>query len=297
MPSGKHWTNFIFINLAFMFYIIGIYYLSSIQKIRANWSLYRCNPMYMPLSDNIDQDFIYCIQNIQTNFMGYLLQPLTNITGVIGGLMGGFIGELNGIRAMFDKIRTTFSFSLQGIFGVFMGLVVEFQKIIIGIKDLMGKTIGSMVSLLYVMDGSIKTMKSAWNGPPGQMIQKVGKCFHPETKIRLKSGSVVCMKDVKAGDILVNGSIVVATMQIDNSKSQDPFYKIKEESINGGFIYVTGSHMVHDNEVGKFVRVEEYKQAQLTDEKHKWFSCLITSDHKIQIGDTLFWDWEDYYCN
>uniref|UniRef100_A0A6C0E3U0 Hint domain-containing protein n=1 Tax=viral metagenome TaxID=1070528 RepID=A0A6C0E3U0_9ZZZZ len=296
MPSGKHWTNFIFINLAFMFYIIGIYYLSSIQKIRANWSLYRCNPMYMPLSDNIDQDFIYCIQNIQTNFMGYLLQPLTNITGVIGGLMGGFIGELNGIRAMFDKIRTTFSFSLQGIFGVFMGLVVEFQKIIIGIKDLMGKTIGSMVSLLYVMDGSIKTMKSAWNGPPGQMIQKVGKCFHPETKIRLKSGSVVCMKDVKAGDILVNGSIVVATMQIDNSKSQDPFYKIKEESINGGFIYVTGSHMVHDNEVCKFVRVEEYKQAQLTDEKHNWFSCLITSDHKIQIGDTLFWDWEDYYC-
>ena len=96
MPSGKHWTNFIFINLAFMFYIIGIYYLSSVQKIRANWSLYRCNPMYMPLSDNIDQDFIYCIQNIQTNFMGYLLQPLTNITGVMGGLMGGFIGELNG---------------------------------------------------------------------------------------------------------------------------------------------------------------------------------------------------------
>jgi hypothetical protein len=297
MPSGKHWTNFIFINLAFMFYIIGIYYLSSIQKIRANWSLYRCNPMYMPLSDNIDQDFIYCIQNIQTNFMGYLLQPLTNITGVIGGLMGGFIGELNGIRAMFDKIRTTFSFSLEGILGIFMNMVIEFQKIIIGIKDLMGKTIGSMVSLLYVMDGSIKTMKSAWNGPPGQMIQKVGKCFHPETKIRLKSGSVVCMKDVKAGDILVNDSIVVATMQIDNSKSQDPFYKIKEETINDDFIYVTGSHMVYNTELGKFVRVEDYKYAQLTDKKHKWFSCLITSDHKIQIGETIFWDWEDYYCN
>ena len=297
MTSGKHWTNFIFINLAFMFYIIGIYYLSSVQKIRANWSLYRCNPMYMPLSNNIDEDFIYCIQNIQTNFMGYLLQPLTNVTGVIGGLMGGFIGELNGIRAMFDKIRTTFSFSLEGMFGVFMSLVIEFQKIIIGIKDLMGKTIGSMVSLLYVMDGSIKTMKSAWKGPPGQMIQKVGKCFHPDTKIKLKNGSVVCMKDVKPGDILVNDSIVEATMQIDNSKSQDPFYKIKEETMNGGFIYVTGSHMVNDNELGKFVRVEEYKHAQLTDEKYNWFSCLITSDHKIQIGNTLFWDWEDYYCN
>jgi hypothetical protein len=228
--------------------------------------------------------------------MGYLLQPLTNITGIIGGLMGGFIGELNGIRAMFDKIRTTFSFSLEGIFGVFMGMVIEFQKIIIGIKDLMGKTIGSMVSLLYVMDGSIKTMKSAWKGPPGQMIQKVGKCFHPETMIRLKSGVVVCMKDVKMGDVLENESVVVATMQIDNSFSQIPFYKIRDESTNTDFIYVTGSHMVHDKELGKFVRVEDYKHAYVTDEKHNWFSCLITSDHKIQIGETLFWDWEDYYC-
>ena len=99
------------------------------------------------------------------------------------------------------------------------------------------------------------------------------------------------------GDVLENESVVVATMQIDNSVSQIPFYKIRDESTNMDFIYVTGSHMVHDKENDKFVRVEDYKHAYVTDEKHNWFSCLITSDHKIQIGETLFWDWEDYYCN
>jgi hypothetical protein len=143
----------------------------------------------------------------------------------------------------------------------------------------------------------MKTGQSFYNGPLVATMKVIGACFHPETKIKLKNGSVVCMKDVKPGDVLSNDSIVEATMQIDNSKLQDPFYKIKEETMNGGFMYVTGSHMVHDEELGKFVRVDEYKHAQLTDEKHNWFSCLITNDHKIQIGETLFWDWEDYYCN
>jgi len=49
----------------------------NIVNIRNNWSEYRCNPIYMPLSDNIEADFTYCVQNTQINLMGYLLQPLT----------------------------------------------------------------------------------------------------------------------------------------------------------------------------------------------------------------------------
>ena len=296
MPSGKHWINFLFINLAFVVYIICIYYLSSIQKIIANWSLYRCNPMYMPLSNNINEDFVYCIQNIQTNFMGYLLQPLTNITGSIATIMTGLVGEINGIRQMFDKIRSLSTLSIQSIFGVFMNMVIEFQKIIISIKDLMAKTIGTIVSMLYVMDGSMKTLKSAWDGPPGQMIQKVGKCFHPETKLKLKNGSVVNMKDIQMGDVLESGSVVVATMKIDNSTTRIPFYKIKENEVNNEYVYVTGSHMIHDSKTDKFISVEQHNDSELTNETYKWFSCLITDDHRIKIGNVTFWDWEDYYC-
>jgi hypothetical protein len=150
---------------------------------------------------------------------------------------------------------------------------------------------------MYVMDGSIKTMKSTWNGPPGQIVRALGKCFHPETKIRLKNGSVVKMMDVNAGDVLEDNSSVIATMKIDNSKSKIPYYKIKGRGVCKEDIYVTGSHLVYDSNSDKFIPVEKYKHAVLsdTDNKTEWFSCLITHDHNITIGDEVFWDWEDYY--
>lgn len=295
MPTGKNWINFIYVNLGFAAYILGTYMLTSIEEIKANWPAYRCNPMYMPLSDDIQKDFSYCIQNIQTNFMGYLLQPLTFITSSLSGLMGSFLDQINAIRGMFNKIRTFISDIIQSVFGVFLNLIIEFQKIIIGIKDLIGKTIGIMTTLLYVMDGSIKTMNSAWNGPPGQLVKALGKCFYPETKMKLKNGNIVAMKDINLGDILENGSIVESTMKIDNKIEPVPLYVIKNAGIDGEDIYITGSHLVFDKEQNKFIKVENYNKAFKSELKIDWFSCLITNDHKIHIGDEIFWDWEDHF--
>jgi hypothetical protein len=295
MPSGKNWVNFFYVNLAFAIYVAGVFYYSQLAEIKANWPLYRCNPMYMPLADNMEENFTYCIQSMQTNFMGYLLQPLTFVTNSLGGMLGGFMDEINSIRAMFDKIRTFFSEIVQSVFGVFLNLVIEFQRITIGIRDLIGKTVGIMVSLMYVMDGSIKTMNSTWNGPPGQMVKALGKCFYPNTLIRLQNNNIKAIQDIDLGDILEDGSFVESVMKIDNKRENIPLYKIKSAGINGSSIYVTGSHLVFDKSMNKFIKVENYSKAKLTSVKTDWFSCLITSNHKIQIGNELFWDWEDHF--
>jgi len=294
MPSGKNWVNFIYVNLAFAIYAAGVFYYSQLAEIKANWPLYRCNPMYMPLADNIESNFAYCIQNMQTDFMGYLLQPLTYVTSSISNTLGGFTNDINMVRAMFDKVRTFMSSTIQSVFGVFLNLVIEFQKITISIKDLIGKTIGIMVSLMYVMDGSVQTMGSAWNGPSGQLVRALGKCFHPETLIKLKNGNIKSMKDIDLGDILENGSIVESVMKIDNKRNPVPLYVIKGKGVNNDDIYVTGSHLVFEKDVERFCKVEDYNEAEVSDKKSDWFSCLITSDHKIQIGNQIFWDWEDH---
>ena len=295
MPSGKNWTNFIYVNLAFAIYIAGVFYYSQLTAIKANWPLYRCNPMYMPLADNVEQNFTYCIQNMQSDFMGYLLQPLTFVTSSISNTLGGFTNDINMVRGMFDKVRTFISSTIQSVFGVFLNLVIEFQKITISIKDLIGKTIGIMVSLMYVMDGSIQTMGSAWNGPPGQMVRALGKCFDPETNVKLKNGTIKYIKNIDLGDILENGSIVESVMKIDNKRDPVPLYVIKGEGVNKKNIYVTGSHLVFNNATKQFCKTSDYFKAELSDKKTDWFSCLITSDHKIQIGDEVFWDWEDHF--
>ena len=295
MPSGKNWMNFLYINLAFVLYIAGVFYYGQIAQIKANWPLYRCNPMYMYLADDIESNFVFCIQNMQTGFMGYLLQPLTYITSSVSTMLGGFSGQINMVRGMFDKIRTFMTSTIQSVFGVFLNLVIEFQKITISINDLIGKIIGSMVSLMYILSGSITTMQSTWNGPPGQMIRALGKCFYPETSVKLKNGTIKAMKDIDLGDILENGSIVESIMKIDNKQNPIPLYVIKGAGVNKEDIYVTGSHLVLNNDTKQFIKTEDYFKAELSDKKTEWFSCLITSDHKIQIGDEMFWDWEDHF--
>ena len=295
MPSGKNWVNFLYVNLAFVIYIAGVIYYNQVSQIKANWPLYRCNPMYMPLADNVEENFTYCIQSMQTNFMGHLLQPLTFITNSLGGMLGNFMNDINSIRAMFNKIRTFFSSIIQSVFSVFLNLVIEFQIITIGIKDLIGKTIGIMVSVMYIMDGSIKTMNSTWNGPPGQMVRSLGKCFHPNTHIKLLDGTIKYIKDADLGDILEDGAIIESVMKIDNKREIVPLYIIKEAGLENQHIYVTGSHLILDKKSGKFVKVENYSKSVLTNLQPEWFSCLITSNHKIKIGKEIFWDWEDHF--
>jgi len=289
MPTGKNWLNFVYINVAFILYILGVFYYGQVQEIQDNWPLYRCNPMYMPLADDVNSNFTYCIQNMQSNYMNYLLEPLSFITNMLGSMLGSFVGQFQSIRAMFDKIRSSLPNIFGNIFSSFSVLIIEFQRIAIGIKDTMGKITGIMVTVMYILEGSIKTMTSGYNYVAG-----IGKCFHPDTLVALQNGENKAMKDIDLGDVLINGSIVVSVMKIDNKKNPIPYYKIKSAGVNGNDIYVTGSHFVYDKSKSKFIKIEDYSNAELTDIKTDWFSCLITSDHKIHIGNEMFWDWEDY---
>ena len=103
------------------------------------------------------------------------------------------------------------------------------------------------------------------------------------------------MKDIDLGDTLENGSIVESVMKIDNSKNKLPLYIIKGQGVDKEDVYVTGSHLVFDKFSDKFIKVENYSAASLSKVDTDLFSCLITSKHRIQIGNEIFWDWEDHF--
>ena len=293
MPKGSDWVNFIYVNLGFILQIFIMYFFTTIKEIKNNWPKYRCNPIYMPLSDDIKKDFTYCVQNMQINFIGYLLQPLTYIANNLSTMGTQFSETLNFARNMMSNIRTFISTIMESIYSVFLNLIIEFQKIIIGMKDLIGKILGIMITLMYVMSGSISTIKSAWNGPTGQMVRGLGMCFHPETNIKLKNGNVVFMKNLNLGDILENGSRINGVLKLGNVDNENVIYKIPGKGVNKEDIYVTGSHMIEKSK-NKFVRVKDCPYAIEQDEiKCDWFTCLLTDNHIIQIGEQSFWDWDD----
>jgi hypothetical protein len=292
MPTMKNYFNLIYVNLGFLAQITVMMYFKSIIEIRENWPKYRCNPPYWIFSENISEDFTYCVQNTQVNMMGYLLEPLNYMVSSLGSIGLDFTAQLDSVRNMFGFIRDAISSIVSNVFGVFLNITVELQKITISIKDMVGKMIGLITTILYILDGSIKTMNSAWSGPPGQLVQALGSCFHPETKVKLKNGDIYSMKDLPLGAELEDGAKVFSVMKIANPH-KNCLYKIKG-GVNGEFIYVTGEHFIYDILSNRWKQVKDCNYAFEQDEVAvDWFSCLITTNRQIKIGKHQFWDWED----
>ena len=156
---------------------------------------------------------------------------------------------------------------------------------------MMGKLIAILVTFLYMLDGANLTMESAWSGPPGQMVQAL--CFYPETKIQLQNSKVVSMKNLELGNLLYNDSKIHAIINIDNRDIKEPLYKIYS-GFDNEYIYVTGSHFIWDKYSNTFVQVKNYKDAIKQNEiKSESLICLLTTNHRITIGQHIFWDWDD----
>ena len=290
MPTMNNYLNLIYVNLGFLAQITIMMYFRSILEIKKNWPVYRCNPTYWIFSENVSEDFTYCVQNTQMNTMGYLLEPINYMITSLASVSSGFNESINNIRAMFNSIRGFVSNIIENVFGVFMNLIIEFQRMIISIRDMVGKLIGIVTTILYVLDGSIKTMESAWAGPPGQMVQAIGSCFHPGTSITLANKKHYTMENLPLGAELTDGSKVFAVLKVDNPK-KEALYKIKGAEQD---IFVTGEHFVFDQTNKKWIQVKNYLKAELQpDFIPEYLSCIITTNRRIVIDDELFWDWED----
>lgn len=297
----------IFIFLVF----IGLYMSNvlaiGVENVKKNWPKYRCNPMVMPFASyigpdgtNASENFTYCIQNMQTNYMQYLLQPLNYNMNVIGSVASSLTDSINGIRKFFDYIRTQIMSIVQNIFATFLNIIIEFQRNIINIKDLFGKLVATLATFIYILTGSVMAMNSAWSGPPGKLVRSVSKikirCFDPNTLIAIGNEKYCKMKDLELGTILKDGTEVISVMKISNlDKDKNhihPLYKLNNGE-NGEDIYVSGTHLIFDPTLEVFIPVSKSKRAILTDKYVDYFSCLITSTNIIPIGAHVFHDWED----
>lgn len=149
------------------------------KNIQKDWPKYRCNPAIMPFAGSFGHDagknFTYCIQTMQGNYMSYLLTPVHYITSVLGHMIGGALKDINYVRIKIFSLVSNITKIVTSIFSVFINIMIEFQKMIIKIKDVFSKTIGMMVSLIYIMSGGIMAGESIMAGPIGDTLDAVKK--------------------------------------------------------------------------------------------------------------------------
>jgi len=279
---------------------IGLYVFSilsvGLKNIKKDWPEYRCNPMIMPFASYFGYDptenFTQCISSTMSGLMGFFLAPLNFLMSMLGGLGSVITDAVQGVRELQNFIRNAITGIITDVMGIFMNILIEFQKLIMGVKDLTMKLLGVTSVVLNLISGSIILGKSIWNGPIGGILRTL--CFSPETKVKLDSGRFIKMKNINLGDILSNGAKVIGVLKIQGDEC-NPYYKLWSDELND-YIYVTGSHRIlqsKNDTFDNYIEISDYKHAEKTNLFDKELACLITSNHRIPIGEYTFWDWED----
>lgn len=320
--SASDVTISVLIVVTFLFLYMFNFFVVGFKRIKDNWPVYRCNPLVLPFASlfgfDAGQNFAFCIQNMQSSFMGEILKPVNYNIGVLNNVGGSLTGNVGGIRSMFDNIRKSIMAAIQSVFGVFLNMMIEMQRIMVNLKDLFGKLMGIMSTVMYTLSGSMMTMNSAWDGPGGDMVRFL--CFHPDTLVEVAAPAhgngplplLVRMKDLQLNTVLKTGTRVCAVMHISNVDEHGqpieemytlPRHHDSVEPIvvtgvprDDDQIVVSGSHLVYDPTQRQFVPVHSLAQAAkkaLGGPPCDTLTCLITSDHTIPIGQWLFHDWED----
>lgn len=170
-------------DISFTIFIIVVFILLfthsalgvGIKHVKDNWPLYRSNPLFMPFAGlfghDVKDNFVHSVQNIFMDMLGYLLQPLHYLMSVINEVTSGLTDAVQDIRKFFNFFRNAISSAFGSIFSVFLNILTQFQFILIKIKDMIGKIVGVMAAMMYILQGSVMTMQSTWNGPPGEMVR------------------------------------------------------------------------------------------------------------------------------
>ena len=295
------WSRFILVLLIFAFLHCFIILAVQIENIKKNWPQWRCHPMVMPFARVFGHDeyenFTKCIATMQSDYMSFLLQPVNFDLNMITDLASTFTDGLSGGFELISNIRGLLNKIFKYIYKAFFSIIVEFQKIIINIKDTFGKMTAIVSMFVKILSALSDFMQSMKNGPPGDALNAV--CFDPETIIQTYNGDFVKIKDIELNTKLKNGSKVVSVMNITNLDSEGKIVNRMYEIVNGEKnekIYVTGSHLIYDPNIKDYVKVSELNigdKCQLSNNECRVLSCLITSDHSIPIGDWIFHDWED----
>lgn len=300
MTGGDILQTIIIIIIFIILFCVNILAVG-IENIKKQWPKYRCNPIVMPIANVFGEDtiknFSFCVQNLQQTFMQDLLAPIHYAENIVGKITKELTDAIQAIRAFFDKIRNMITHIIKEVMGVFLNFLIGIQHMIISIKDLFAKTIGTLTVFMFVLEGAIMSMKSAWNGLPGQMVRML--CFHPNTLVKLKNGDIKPISEIEGGDILKNKQVVHGTMKLYNLDENGDFveelYTLPGEHYNNTNteILVSGSHLIYDETSNQFIPVKSHKDSKLTKINSKTLICLITSDHTIPLGDYIFHDWED----
>ena len=121
---------------------------SKIRSVENNWEKYRCNPLIMPFvglaGHDSSQNFIKCIQTLQTHNMGKILEPVEYNIKTIGVIGEQLKESLKSMNTLINNLRIFIADIVKNIYSIILNLLIEIQRSLLWTKGIVIK----MTSLL-----------------------------------------------------------------------------------------------------------------------------------------------------
>ena len=269
--------------------------------IVANWSDYRCNPMFMPLASmlnipdpnaeksangllTVSANLKYCVGQTVGGQMGKYTKTSTGaVSALVKGLerMTTTTGEHNKWIATLQKQTLNASNGIMTKVKTAQSLMSYFA---IKIKELLKKLFAVFMTMIYVMKTAEHAIVGMAQGPFALAVDDMS-CFVGTTPIELNDGGIKYISEIEVGDVLLGDNKVIGV-----TKSYAPYilYKYNDEVI------VSGSHLVYED--GLWVKIKEaVTKTEYNNEgedRYEYIYNLVTANNTIQIYDTTYRD----YC-
>ena len=162
----------IFTFLIFFFIFSYIYVFNQLKPIKADWLNKRCNPSVIPFAGIINKapeetafeftqkNFVFCTQNILRSIIGKVFVPFYYMMNVITLTFVEFTKALVAIRGQFNKLRNSTTILSKALMGRLLNITAPIVTLIIAVKSLVGKLLGTFTASIYVLLGSYMGFKS-----------------------------------------------------------------------------------------------------------------------------------------
>lgn len=144
-----------------IFLMMVIHASSSLDKVKENWSAYRCNPAYMPFAGWIRPDigtsenFYHCMNSMGSSIFSYFMDA---IHGVLKEVMSGtseVTGSLLSFRGLFSGIRKFMLSFATTTFGKIANSTSTFSYILIKIRDILKRFVGEGYIAAFLVNTGI----------------------------------------------------------------------------------------------------------------------------------------------
>ena len=258
-----------------------LFALSQVDFLKKNWVEYRCNPIYMPMAgfvgESVTSNFTKCTMKGFQDYAGFVMDPLMAQFSIVNDTMGEVTNNMNSMRTMMGDMRGGFLGIVGSVFGKIQNLTSQIQYIMIRMRTLMSRVVGTMISFVYMFHTGMESGRSVMNGPIMSTMNFL--CFSPDTLISTwEKNKTVRLDDIKIGDKL-KGDATVTSIYIIKGTGVPMF------SLYGSI--VSGSHKVRYQ--NRFIFVREHPLAKPARSVHE-LMCLNTTTHRIFTPTSEFLD-------